>query len=142
MIKKLFFLILAINLIFSANISSSAFAEDEIETSYAQSASKYTNYRDCIKLYKLPFDKTFYLALSSVAGSKYELVEIQSRNGYIKFRTDGRDFLISVYKKDKNSTYVKISPCNNSYYFSQTIVQKIFNYIASHYNNEVKELKF
>lgn len=141
--NKIFAAVLFICLCLIPGMSLNAFAaEDELEASYAQTAAQYTNYRDCIKLYKLPFEKLFYLALSSVEGSKFELLEIQSRNGYLIFKADDKEFLISVFKKDKNSTFIKITPCDNSYYFSPQIPQKIFNYIVAHYNNEVKEIKF
>ncbi len=142
-IKKIFTAVLIIYLSLVSGFYAKTFAkEDELEAAYAQTAAQYTNYRDCIKLYKLPFEKLFYLALSSVEGSKFELLEIQSRNGYIVFKAENKEFLISVYKKDKSSTFIKITPCDNSYYFSPQIPQKIFNYIVAHYNNEVKELKF
>ncbi len=141
--KKLPLIICLISFSLLSGLSMQTFAkEDELEASYAQTAAHYTNYKDCIKLYKLPYEKLFYLALSSVNGSKYELLEMQSRNGYIIFKADNKEFLISVFKKDKNSTFIKITPCDNSYYFSPQIPQKIFNYIVAHYNNEVKELKF
>lgn len=115
--------------------------QDDIDTSHAKTVASYTNYKDCIKLYKLPFDKTYLLALSAVGGNNYEIVEMQSRNGYVIFKADNREFLLSVLKKDKTYTFLKLSPCDNNYYFSPQIPFKIFNYIALHFNDEVKEIK-
>ena len=81
------------------------------------------------------------MALSAVGANNYEIVEMQSRNGYVIFKADNREFLLSVLKKDKNYTFLKLSPCDNNYYFSPQIPFKIFNYIALHFNNEVKEIK-
>ena len=68
-------------------------------------------------------------------------MEMQSRNGYIIFQTDNREFLLSIFKKDKNYTFIRLTPCDNNYYFSPSIVTKIFNYIDIHFNEEVKQLK-
>ena len=135
-------LLISLLCLFCAIMQEPSFAKDELDSSYAQSTSSYTNYRDCIKLYKLPFSKLFFLALSSAEANKYEILEMQSRNGYIIFKADNREFLLSVMKKDKNYTFLKLTPCDNNYYFSSLIPQKIFNYINSHFNEEVKELKF
>lgn len=123
------------------NISSPCFCEDILEATYAQNAAEYTNYKNCIRLYKLPYEKLYYLALSSIPASKFEIVEMQSRNGYIIFQTDNREFLLSIFKKDKNYTFIRLTPCDNNYYFSPSIVTKIFNYIDIHFNEEVKQLK-
>ena len=107
-IKKIFTAVLIIYLSLVSGFYAKTFAkEDELEAAYAQTAAQYTNYRDCIKLYKLPFEKLFYLALSSIEGSKFELLEIQSRNGYIVFKAEDKEFLISVYKKDKSELHLK-----------------------------------
>ena len=107
-----------------------------------QAVSTYTNYRDCIRLYKLPFEKLFYLALSSVNENKYEITEMQSRNGYIMFKAEGREFLLTVMKKDKNFTFLRLTPADNNYYFSSFIPQKIFRQVDVNFNTEIKELKF
>lgn len=122
-------------------LSVPAFAEDQIDSAQPKSSS-YTNYKDCIRLYKLPFDKLYLLALSSVNANKFEIEEMQSRNGYIIFSDGGREYLLSVLKKDKSFTFLKIAPCDNNYYFSPTIPYKIFNYVDLRFNSEVKELKF
>ena len=139
MIKNLKIAFLCITVFWVTGLSS--FAQDTIDKTYKQNSSSYTNYKDCIRLYKLPFSKLYFLALSSINFNKYETKEIQSRNGYIIFEAENREFLISVFKKDKNFTFLKITPCDNNYYFNPSIPRKIYNYIDLHFNNEVKELK-
>lgn len=136
--KKIIFIILVFCCF---NIGQAALCEDILEATYAQNAAEYTNYKNCIRLYKLPYEKLYYLALSSIPASKFEIVEMQSRNGYIIFQTDNREFLLSIFKKDKNYTFIRLTPCDNNYYFSPSIVTKIFNYIDIHFNEEVKQLK-
>ena len=119
-----------------------AFSQDTIDKTYNQIAASYTNYKDCIRLYKLPYEKLYYLALSSANFNKYEIKEMQSRNGYIIFEAEGREFLLDILKKDKNYTFLKLTPCDNNYYFNPQIPRKIYNYVDLHFNSEVKELKF
>lgn len=120
--------------------------QDEIDAAYPQvaapAATTYTSYKDCIRLYKLPPEKLFYLALSSVNANKFEILEMQSRSGYILFQFQGKELLLDVLQKDKYFTYLKLTPADNNYYFSPTIPQKLFNYIDLNFNAEVKELKF
>lgn len=138
MIKKIFLL-----LVLSLLISPATFAyEIEVEkTQEKPNTTTYTNYRDCIKLYKLPYDKLFFLALSSIEANKFEIVEMQSRGGYIIFKAENKEFLITVLQKDKLYSFMKISPCDNNYYFSPNIPEKIFNQIALLFNAELKEIK-
>jgi len=138
MIKKIFLL-----LVLSLLISPATFAQEiEVEkTQEKPNTTTYTNYRDCIKLFKLPFDKLYFLALSSVEANKYEIVEMQSRGGYIIFKAENKEFLITVLQKDKSYSFMKISPCDNNYYFSPNIPEKIFNQIALLFNTELKEIK-
>lgn len=114
---------------------------DALETSYAQTTASYTSYKDCIRLYKLPYDKLYFLALSSINSNKYKIMEMQSRNGYIIFEAEGREFLLNIMKKDKSFTFLKLTPCDNNYYFSPFIPQKIFRYVDINFNTEIKELK-
>lgn len=114
---------------------------DAIETSYAQTTASYTSYKDCIRLYKLPYDKLYFLALSSINSNKYKILEMQSRNGYIIFEAEGREFLLNIMKKDKSFTFLKLTPCDNNYYFSPFIPQKIFRYVDLNFNTDIKELK-
>lgn len=142
-----FFLVLACiqNQVFADVYSSTSATQvqtTKLTPVVKQATSAYTNYRDCIRLYKLPFEKLFLLALSSVNENKYEIVEMQSRNGYILFSAEGREFLLTVMKKDKNFTFLRLTPADNNYYFSSFIPQKIFRQVDVNFNAEVKELKF
>lgn len=142
MFKK-FLTVLFILLTFTCCFSqANARDNDAMEVSYAQTTASYTSYKDCIRLYKLPYDKLYFLALSSINSNKYEILEMQSRNGYIIFEAEGREFLLNIMKKDKYFTFLKLTPCDNNYYFSPLIPQKIFRYIDLNFNADIKELKF
>lgn len=138
MIKKIFILF------FMLGFGCSSILADDVDVTMPQEKPNtliYTNYRDCIKLYKLPFDKLYFIALSSINANKYEILEMQSRNGYIMFKADNKEFLLTVLQKDKDYSFIKLTPCDNNYYFSSNIPQNIFNQIALQFNTEIKEIK-
>src|SRR5574344_958110 len=143
--KEYVFYSLIVLICFLSSTALYTYAE-ETEALQPESATQqsytYTNYRDCIRLYKLPFDKVYELALASVNFNKYEIEEMQSRNGYIIFSAEGKEFLINAMRKDNNYTFLKIAPCDNHYHFSQLIPQKIFRYVDLHFNTEIKPIKF
>ena len=111
------------------------------QTSTAQPQT-YASYQSCLRQYQLPFEKLYYLALSAVNSNKFEILEMQSRSGYILFESRGQEFLISVIKKDAKHTFVKIAPANNVYKFSKTIPEKLYNYIEENKMKEAEDLKF
>ena len=122
--------------------SQNAKAESTIDKTYKQNQASYTNYHDCIRLYKLPFGKLYFLAQSAANALNYEIKEMQSRNGYLIIEAEGREFLLDISAKDKTYTYLKLTPCDNNYYFNPQIPRKIFNYVDLHFNTDIKELKF
>ena len=65
-------------------------AVEQIDSAYKQTAASYTNYRDCIRLYKLPFEKLFSLSLASINENKYEEDDLI------------RDYLIAKDNSDVN----------------------------------------
>lgn len=141
MLKKALLCCLILSGLFFIPSIETKFVFAETENSQTTQAT-YTNYKDCIRLYKLPFEKLYFLALSSVNANKYEILEMQSRNGYIIFEANAKEFLLTVMKKDKNFSFLRITPCDNNYYFSPRIPENIFRYVDLNFNTEVKEIKF
>lgn len=142
MIKKAVFLCILSVLAVFVVFAPASYAESTIDKTYKQNQASYTSYHDCIRLYKLPFGKLYFLALSAANSLNYEIKEMQSRNGYMIIEAEGREFLLDVTAKNKTYTYLKLAPCDNNYYFNPQIPRKIFNYVDLHFNTEVKELKF
>ena len=129
-------------LISFVSLSAQVRAESTLDKTHKQTQASYTSYHDCIRLYKLPFGKLYFLALSAANSLGYEIKEMQSRNGYIIIEEDGREFLISVNAKNKTYTYLKLAPCDNNYYFNPLIPKRIFNYVDLNFNMDIKDLKF
>lgn len=129
-------------LISFVSLSAQVRAESTLDKTHKQTQASYTSYHDCIRLYKLPFGKLYFLALSAANSLGYEIKEMQSRNGYIIIEEDGREFLLSVNAKNKTYTYLKLAPCDNNYYFNPQIPKRIFNYVDLNFNMDIKDLKF
>lgn len=110
------------------------------QTNPAQTQA-YASYQSCVRQYQLPFEKLFYLALSAINSNKFEILEMQSRNGYILFESNNKEFLLSIMKKDNKTSFIKLTPADNDYYFSSSIPQRIFSTIDLTLNNPVQEIK-
>lgn len=94
----------------------------------------------CSKFFKLDKQKLFYLTLASVNANRFEIKEIQSKSGYILFTVGQRPFLASIIKVDAKNSMLKITPCNNVYFFPVGIAQNMFKYIELNTNTPVEKL--
>ncbi len=110
------------------------------QTSTAQPQT-YASYQSCLRQYQLPFEKLYYLALSAVNSNKFEILEMQSRSGYILFEYNNKEFLLSIMKKDNKTSFIKLTPADNDYYFSSSIPQRIFSTIDMTIGLPVQEIK-
>ena len=89
------------------------------------------NFEHCVRAYQTSNDNLFLLSLAAINSSGYKIEELQSRTGLISFEAEDKFFLISVTELDENSSLLKITPMNNSYYFSPTIIENIFLYMTN-----------
>lgn len=110
-------------------ISAAPNAPKVVNKPVTAAAAQVTSIRDCLKSYQLSSDKLFYVALSAINNSNYKIVEIQSHGAKVLFQAESKEFLLSVSKKDNQNSFVKITPANNSYFFPNTIVKRIYSYI-------------
>lgn len=94
----------------------------------------------CNKTFKLDTQKLFYLTLASVNANKFHIDEIKSKSGYILFSVAEKQFLASVIQIDAKNSMLKITPCNNIYYFPSGIVQNMFKYIELNANLPIQKL--
>ncbi len=109
-----------------------SFAEGEISSAEA-STYTYQNilYENCTKIYNTDKENLYYLAIGAVNSNKYKLEEIQSENGYIIFSTGKNKYLLTISGIDSSNSVLKITPCNNLYYFQPSIINNIFKYVES-----------
>lgn len=94
----------------------------------------------CNKFFKLNAQKLFYLTLAGVNANRFRIDEIQSKSGYIVFTVAQKQFLASVINIDSQNSMLKITPCNNVYYFPVGIVQNMFKYIELNISTPVEKL--
>lgn len=94
----------------------------------------------CNKFFKLDSQRLFYLTLASVNANRFRIDEIQSKSGYVLFTIAQKQFLASVISIDAQHSMLKITPCNNVYYFPVGIVQNLFKYIELNINTPVEKL--
>ena len=81
---------------------------------------------DYYKIYKYEPDILFINALSAIENSKYEIAEIQSKNGYILFLAGSKYYLLTLTKKYQNQTEIKILPQNSEFSPNEEVAKNIF----------------
>ena len=86
-------------------------------------------FESCTKQYNLPPEKLYYLTLGSINANRFEVLELQSKMGYILFTAAGKEFLASIIKLGTQKSLLKITPTNGIYYFAPGIVSNTFKYI-------------
>ena len=80
----------------------------------------------CQKEFIKQSEPFFYVVLSSLAKNNYKIEEIQSKNGLIIFKVYNKEFLANITKVDFKTTLLKITPADNNYGFSYSIIENLF----------------
>ena len=83
-------------------------------------------------------EKLFYLTLSAVTANKFSIDEIQTQNGYIIFSAANNKYLATVAGIDADNSILKITPCNDIYFFPPGILLGMYKYIELNLNTEIK----
>ena len=90
---------------------------------------------ECYKIYPVDADNLFMSALNVLSSSnKFEISEIQTKNGYIPFSTGNKYYLLTVTRRYKNQSEVKVLPQNSDYSQGSNVATSIFNLI----NEDIK----
>lgn len=95
-------------------------------------------FENCTKIFPIDSEKLFYLTLTSISANKFKIDEIQTSNGYVIFTVNRNKYLATIGKIDNSNSILKITPCNNVYYFPPGILLNIFKYIDMNLNIEIK----
>lgn len=135
---KLRVLILSFLLTFSV-----AFAEPVVNVAQQQAAPPITQpqniaFENCTKMFAVNKEKLFYLTLSAVTANKFSIDEIQTQNGYIIFSAANNKYLATIAGIDSDNSILKITPCNEIYFFQPGILLGMFKYIELNLNTEIK----
>ena len=95
-------------------------------------------FENCTKMFALNKEKLYYLTLSAITANKFSIDEIQTQNGYIIFSGANRKFLATVSSIDADNSILKITPCDNIYFFPPGILLGMFKYIELNLNTDIK----
>ncbi len=95
---------------------------------------------ECGKTFAMPAEKLFYLTIASANANRFKIDEIQSKKAYVVFIAADKAFLAAVSRIDKNNSFLRITPADNSYYFAPEIVRNVFKYIEINAAQELKTL--
>ena len=79
--------------------------------------------------------------MSGLNENKFTIDEIKSRSGYILFTVAQKQYLASVIKIDAKNSLLKITPCDNKYYFPSGIVTNLFKYIELNEKSPVEKVQ-
>ena len=132
--------ILLISIILSATISYGEVAQGGAQPAAAPPVTVPQNikFEDCTKMFAVNKDKLFYLTLGAITANKFNVDEIQTENGYIIFTAAKNQYLATIGMIDSSNAILKITPCNNIYYFQPGIIINIFKYIDLNINTDIK----
>ena len=95
-----------------------------------------STFEECYKIFPVDADNLYMASLNVLSNnSRFEISEIQTKNGYILFSTNGKYYLLTVTKRYKNQSEVKVLPQNSDYTQGSSIAVNIFNLL----NEEIKK---
>lgn len=94
----------------------------------------------CNKIYNVDSQKLLYLTLSSINANRFNIQEIQSASGYAIFSVGQRQFLANIITINAQNSMLKITPCNNDYFFPVGIVQNMFKYIELNLSTPIEKI--
>lgn len=95
-------------------------------------------YESCTKIFGVNKAKLFSLTLGAISANKFIVEEIQTEFGYIIFKAAGHKYLATVAEVDNNNSILRITPCNNTYFFQPGILVNMFKYVELNKNTEIK----
>jgi hypothetical protein len=74
--------------------------------------------------------------------NRFEIVEIQSKNGYILFLYGSKYYLLTLTKRYQNQTEIKILPQNSDFSQGSEVAQSIFRLVDNQLKLQpMKEIK-
>ena len=97
-------------------------------------------FEDCTKMFSVNKEKLFYLTLGAISANNFLVDEIQTSNGYVIFSAANNKYLATIAGIDSANSILKITPCNNVYFFPSGILINMFKYIDMNLNTEIKWL--
>lgn len=132
-----FILVIVICLLFGYGLNVTA----EEMTLSALVTPQNVEFNDCTKQYNIPPEKLYYLTAGAINENRFEVLELQSKTGYILFKAAGKEFLASIVKLGTQKSMLKITPTDGNYYFAPGIVSNTFKYIDLNISAPLTQVK-
>lgn len=120
-----------IKLLLVAILLSAPFACAETPQQYTLGAPQTLTLPQCIKTFNVGYEKLILLTEAAISDNNFNIVEMQTRGGYIVFSVGNYKFLATVMTFGANKAILKITPCNNNYTFPPAVIRNIFRYIET-----------
>ena len=95
-------------------------------------------FENCTKMFGVHKEKLFYLTLGAITANRFDVDEVQTSNGYIIFTAVKNKYLATISGIDATNSILKITPCNNIYFFQPGILLGMYKYIDLNLNTEIK----
>lgn len=132
--------VLFLILILTLNICLAEDFNNQVQTQAQVSITQPQNiaFENCTKMFPVNKEKLFYLTLSAVTANKFSIDEIQTQNGYIIFSAANNKYLATIAGIDADNSILKITPCNDIYFFPPGIFLGMYKYIELNLNIEIK----
>ncbi|MBR2068862.1 MAG: hypothetical protein IJ877_03775 [Candidatus Gastranaerophilales bacterium] len=97
---------------------------------------------ECYKIYSVDADNLYMSALNVLSSNgRFEISEIQTKNGYILFSTGSKYYLLTVTRRYKNQSEVKVLPQNSDYSQGSSVASAIFNLLDSEIKKPMELVK-
>ena len=97
---------------------------------------------ECYKIYPVDADTLYMSAVSAIASSdKFEISELQTKNGYILFTYNLRYYLLTLTKRYKNQSEIKILPQNSNYSNMPDVAKEVFALIDQQLKIPMEQIK-
>lgn len=131
--------LILISLLFIGNVHAEPVQNvEQVQTAPPITQPQNISFQNCTKMFSVNKEKLFYLTLSSISANKFTIDEIQTENGYIIFTAAKNKYLATISGVDADNAILKITPCNDIYFFPPGVYIGIFKYIDMNLNIEIK----
>lgn len=88
------------------------------------------NQEACSKMFVTTAENLFILTLGAIEANNFQILELQSKGGFITFKAMNKEFLATIAEIDNKTAMLRINPTNGVYHFAPGIVAKIFEYVG------------
>ncbi len=94
---------------------------------------------DSIKNFGVSADNMYLTSLSVLNSLNYEILEMQSKSGYILFRTGAKDYIMTITALTPVTSNIKILPANSIYSTGTSVQKTIFDELELNKLNILKK---